>query len=243
MKPEERLFRFFTARRLPVILKPNHNSFYYAGAAGAELPRFNCKDTALLVIDLQRCYLRQGEDGGAAEAARWEPFRKRLADKVLPKVQSLERRFRAAGSEVIFARIACQKNNGSDRSLSQRLPGFNDLLMPRDSEGSQIIDSVAPQGDEITVCKTTDSALTGTNLRLMLCNMGIKNVVVCGIFTDQCVASTVRSLADESFFVVIPEDACAAGTMELHDHELEILNHIYAQVGTCAEVLAWTREG
>jgi nicotinamidase-related amidase len=35
--------------------------------------------------------------------------------------------------------------------------------------------------------------------------MEIANVVVAGIFTDQCVSSTVRSLADESFNVVVVE--------------------------------------
>ncbi len=36
----------------------------------------------------------------------------------------------------------------------------------------------------------------------------------------QCVSSTVRSLADESFGVVVVEDCCAAGTDELHRKEL-----------------------
>jgi nicotinamidase-related amidase len=40
--------------------------------------------------------------------------------------------------------------------------------------------------DDIVITKTTDSARTGTNLRLILSNMGIENVVVGGIFTDQC---------------------------------------------------------
>ena len=44
--------------------------------------------------------------------------------------------------------------------------------------------------------------------------MGIKNVVCSGIFTDQCVSSTVRSLADESFNVLVVEDCCAAATLE-----------------------------
>ncbi|MDY6261753.1 MAG: isochorismatase family cysteine hydrolase, partial [Succinivibrio sp.] len=94
----------------------------------------------------------------------------------------------------------------------------------------QIIDDIAPVNDEIVVTKTTDSALTGTNLRLILNNLGIKTVVCAGIFTDQCVASTVRSLSDESFNVVVLEDACAAGTMELHNAELTIINNIYAKV-------------
>ena len=82
----------------------------------------------------------------------------------------------------------------------------------------------------------TDSALTGSNLRLLLHNLGIRNVVCCGVFTDQCVSSTVRSLADESYNVIVVEDCCAAGSDELHDKELEIINMIYCQVMSCGEL-------
>jgi hypothetical protein len=69
---------------------------------------------------------------------------------------------------VIHARIACLLEDGRDRSLSQKMPGWNNLLMPLTSEASQIIPELAPAPGEIVVTKTTDSALTGTNLRLVL---------------------------------------------------------------------------
>jgi nicotinamidase-related amidase len=47
---------------------------------------------------------------------------------------------------------------------------------------------------------------------------------VTGIHTDQCVSSTVRSLGDENFNVIVVEDCCTAGTDELHQRELEIIN-------------------
>ena len=131
---------------------------------------------------------------------------------------------------MIFARIACLKTDGRDRSLSQKKPGFNYLLLPKDREDSQIVLELTPQDDDIVVIKTTDSALTGTNLRLVLRNMEIKNVIAVGIFTDQCVSSTVRSLADESFNVVVVEDCCAAATEELHLNELKSINMIYCHV-------------
>ena len=68
-------------------------------------------------------------------------------------------------------------------------------------------------------------------------NVGIKNVICCGIFTDQCVSSTVRSLADESFNVIVLEDCCAAGSDELHHKELEIINMIYCHVMSSGELL------
>ncbi len=79
-------------------------------------------------------------------------------------------------------------------------------------------------------------------MRLALRNMGIMNVVVSGIFTDQCVSSTVRSLADESFNVVVVEDCCVAATMELHEKELEIINVIYCHVVTLDEALGFFTE-
>ena len=60
--------------------------------------------------------------------------------------------------------------------------------------------------------------------------MGIKSVIVTGIFTDQCVSSTVRSLADESFEVLVVEDCCAAATDAIHHQELKIINMIYCHV-------------
>ncbi|MCA3573583.1 MAG: cysteine hydrolase, partial [Aestuariivirga sp.] len=77
---------------------------------------------------------------------------------------------------------------------------------------ARLVPELQPLGDEIVVTKTADSALTGTNLRLILHNLGIKTVICCGIFTDQCVSSAVRSLADES------------------DAELEIINMIYFHI-------------
>jgi hypothetical protein len=109
-------------------------------------------------------------------------------------------------------------------------PSWNELLLPKDSPASQLVPELSPHPGEIVVTKTTDSALTGTNLRLILANMGIRNVVLTGIFTDQCVSSTVRSLADESFNVIVIEDCCAAGTDELHRRESKIINMIYCHV-------------
>ena len=219
--------------------KTDYRSFYYANAEPPYDIVLKPATTALLVIDVQNTYLETPQD--VAEAERWQPFFDRMNTQVIPTAAELIADARKRGVEVIFARIACLKDDGRDRSLSQKKPGFNYLLLPKDRPDSQVVDALQPQGDEITVLKTTDSALTGTNLRLILQNMGIKDVVVAGIFTDQCVSSTVRSLADESFGVVVVEDACAAATDELHRHELEIINMIYCHVVQAAELNTfWT---
>ena len=214
--------------------KTAHRSFYYANAEEPADIRLDPATTALLVIDIQNTYLEPKET--PAENARWQPFFDRMRGTVIPNCARLIADARARGVEVIHARIACLKDNGRDRSLSQKKPGFNYLLLPKDRADGQIVAALAPEGDEIVITKTTDSALTGTNLRLILRNMGITDVICAGIFTDQCVSSTVRSLADESFGVLVVEDCCAAGTDELHRRELEIINMIYCHVVSQADL-------
>ncbi|MBK1621189.1 amidase [Lamprobacter modestohalophilus] len=214
--------------------KTAHRSFYYEGAPEPADPELKPNETALLCIDVQNYGMVLHDD--PAERARWAPFHERMRGKVIPRLQALQQQFRDNGLDVIHARIACQLEDGRDRSLSQKLPGWNNLLMPKDSEASQIIPELAPAPGEIVVTKTTDSAITGTNLRLILSNMGIRNLIVTGIYTDQCVSSTVRSLADESFQVILVEDCCAAGTDELHQQELAIINMIYCHVMSSEEL-------
>ncbi|MBK1635402.1 cysteine hydrolase family protein [Rhodovulum adriaticum] len=214
--------------------KTAYRSFYYETAPEPDDIVLPPAETALLVIDIQNTYLEPKDT--PEENTRWQPFFDRMNDIVIPNTRALQDWARDKGIEVIHARIACLKEDGRDRSLSQKKPGFNYLLLPKDRADSQIVDAVAPMDDEIVVTKTTDSALTGTNLRMVLHNMGIRNVIVAGIFTDQCISSSVRSLADESFNVVVVEDCCAAATDALHRHELEVINMIYCHVVSSEEV-------
>ena len=221
--------------------KTAYRSIYYDGAPEPADPDLSKESTALLVIDVQNTYLTRPDRASlsADEQRRYDalnPFHQRLREIVIPSTRELLGLFRENGYECLFARIACHTKNGRDRSLSQKMPGWNNLLLPKDEMPSQLVAELEPQGDEIVVTKTTDSALTGTNLRLILTNLGIKTVVCCGIFTDQCVSSTVRSLADESFGAVVVEDCCAAASNELHRKELEIINMIYCHVMSSAEL-------
>jgi nicotinamidase-related amidase len=217
--------------------KTAYRSFYYEHAPIPQDLTLDPKSTALLIIDVQNAYLTESSD--PLERGRWEPFMARMHTQVVPNIKRLIETARARAMNVMFARIACQTPDGRDRSLSQRKPGFNNLLLPKDEWASQIIDVLRPKPEEIVVLKTTDSALTGTNLRLILRNLGIEHVICVGIFTDQCVSSTVRSLADESFDVTVCYDACAAATDEIHDSELKAINWIYCQVASTEETIGF----
>ncbi|MCD7769420.1 MAG: cysteine hydrolase [Oscillospiraceae bacterium] len=219
-----------------------HVSFYYENDHDYGRIEIDPAKTALLIIDMQHVFITRPvlEDPTAEElanAARWEQFYEAIDSTVIPNNQRILRFFRSKGIEVMFAKIQCRKKSGSDRSLDQKATGYNELLLPPGDPLAEIVPALAPQEDEIVITKTTDSALTGSNLRLTLFNMGIDTVVVTGVLTDQCVSGTVRSLADESFKVWLIEDACRAATAQIQKNELEILNNIYCHVITTDELL------
>ena len=161
--------------------KTDYRSFYYQGAPEPSDLLLPADETVMLSIDVQNTYMAPSDD--PVERVRWAPFHERMRNIVIPTTVKLQDSFRQHGMDVLHARIACLLEDGRDRSLSQKKPGWNYLLLPKDREDAQIIPELAPREGEIVVTKTTDSALTGTNLRLVLHNMGIKNVVLTGIFT------------------------------------------------------------
>lgn len=226
-------------------MKPNpkYVSFYYETMT--EWPELivDTKKTALLIVDMQKEFVSReiGESIGFKEAGEWErwlPFHDRLDEIVVPNTVRLLEHFREAGMAVTFGRIACLRPDGEDRTPVQKTEGWNGMLIYVNTEEAQMIDELAPRPDEIVVNKTTDSVVAGTNYELLMRNLGIDTVVVTGIVTDQCVAGTVRGLADAGFRVICVHDACAAATMELHDAELKIMNFLYCNVLSTDETIA-----
>ena len=122
--------------------KTAYRSFYYEGAPEPEDLVLDRATTALLVIDIQNKYM--AVPSSTAEQKRWTPFFDRMNSVVIPNTRALIDLFRKHGIERLFARVGCLKADGRDRSLSQKKPGWNYLLMPRTSEETKYRGPVMP---------------------------------------------------------------------------------------------------
>ena len=120
---------------------------------------------------------------------------------------------------------------------TQARPGWNYTPLKIGSRDQEVVDELKPRDGEVVVCKTTDSTVMGTQYGHILRWMGIEHVVVGGLFTDQCVSSTVRDLSDWGYTVFLAEDATSAINADLQVWETRILNQIYCKVVSTEEVL------
>ncbi len=112
-----------------------------------------------------------------------------------------------------------------DRTPIESL-GLTNFSCPRNKWCSQIADEIAPKPSEIVVFKTTDSAVTGTNLRLILSTMGHKTVICAGIFTDQYVSSTVE-VSRMNCLCATCRKLLRSREETLREHELQVVDWIY----------------
>ncbi len=189
--------------------------------------------SALLFIDVQNfCAKREGgEFSGLSQSEmeeRYGYFLEQLAT-VIPRMQKLQAACRAARIEVLYATIESLTQDGRERSLDYKITGF---LVPRGSWDSKVIDELAPVGDEIVLPKGSSSVFVSTNIDYLLRNLGVRQLVISGLVTDQCVESAVRDACDLGYLVTLVTDACATYSAERHDDSLRAIKGYCRQIAT-----------
>jgi nicotinamidase-related amidase len=87
-------------------------------------------------------------------------------------------------------------------------PGTDTVFDPA-SGHVRPMDGLAPRDGEPVVRKTSVNAFTTTNLQQLLTSRGIRELVVCGIQTEQCCETTTRVASDLGYEVTFVTDATA----------------------------------
>ena len=190
--------------------------------------------SALLFIDVQNFSAQRGgaefKDYSADELEqKYGWFFQQLAARVLPNMQAIQSACRQAGVEVMYTTIESLTLDGRDRSLDYKITGFN---VPKGSWDGKVIDAIAPQGDEIVLPKSSSSVFVSTHIDYILRNLGVKQLVLAGLLTDQCVESAVRDACDLGYLVTLVSDACLTYSQERHDNSLRTI------CGYCRQVSA-----
>lgn len=177
--------------------------------------------TALLVIDVQNYTMEQGGEYAGMAAAeieqRYGYFFKEMRGRAIPNMRKLVGACRAAKIEVVYTVIASHTEDGRDLSLDYKI---SNMFCYKNSWDAQVLDEIAPVGDEIVLTKTSSSVFISTNIHYILGNLGVKQLIIVGALTDQCVDSAVRDACDLGYLVTVATDACATQSRVRHENSL-----------------------
>lgn len=154
--------------------------------AGAPLDAPALSDSVLVIIDAQNEYV-----SGAVPLVGM--------DQALGELKSLLGRVRTAGAPVIHI-------------AHKGAPGG---VFDRDANNGQIIDVVAPMGDEAVIEKALPNAFQGTDLHDQIRATGKATVIFTGFMSHMCVSSTMRVALDLGLSSAVAASACT--TRDLPD--------------------------
>lgn len=186
--------------------------------------------TALVLID---CQVDFGAPDGemAKRGADVKP-----AQAAVAKAEALAQAARGAGVKLVFVRLLSHPGGeGPIASEARARHGKDepDLCV----EGTRGADFIGPQpalGDAV-ISKTHFSAFARTGLAEQLHSQKIDTLVLAGLTTECCVASSAWDAFERDFHIFLAADACAAYEDALHRQALRALQMSGAILGSTAE--------
>lgn len=145
-------------------------------------------DTALVIIDIQNDYCRNGK------------MELEGIDNALENCKSLLEKCRSCNIPVFHV-----------QHISVHEGAF--FFLP-DTEGCKIHDSVQPNDEETIIVKNYPNSFMKTDLHKKLQQIGVKEIIVCGAMSHMCIDTTVRAAFELGYSINLIHDACATRDLE-----------------------------
>jgi maleamate amidohydrolase len=159
---------------------------------------------ALLLVDLQ-------EEQRCVPHYAVEDF-----DAVLANARKLLRAARAAPAMVVHAAYRRDFAAVPPRPLEPMTPDGRPTFSDKDSPLTAICREVEPVDGESVLFKNDASAFSDGRLELLLRGIPAEWLIVAGVWTEACVAATVRDAIARGIRVLLVKYACGSGTKAMH---------------------------
>ncbi|MEM7662150.1 MAG: cysteine hydrolase family protein [Pseudomonadota bacterium] len=176
----------------------------------------NASDTrlALVIIDVQK---------GMFDFPGIGPINK---TGLLSNIQVLIERAREAAYPIIYIK----HKGGPDHPFS------------KSADGHDIAAEIAPQPGDHIVLKSECGVFTNTELESLLQDLSIRHLVICGMQTEFCVDTAIRTAADRGYGVVVASGAHATfdserlSARQIAEHHEAVWAQTFGSVQTYDEI-------
>lgn len=147
------------------------------------------------------------------------------ADAAVRNAAAAVQQARRSGIPVIFTRHLYKLGRADQGPLLIRdSPALIANGLAAGSWDSDIVAELGCRGDDLKVDKVRFDAFQWTSMEHLLRGMNVTRLMMCGVVTNLCVETTVRSAFMRDLPVTLIEDCCAAKTRRLHELSIEVLS-------------------
>ena len=196
--------------------------------------------TALVVIDMQRAFTKDGAPSGSGETT-----------SVIPAINAIAAAVRAGGGHVAFSRATFDGSaDGGWPGFYRRMvePGLAEGILAALREGHELhaLDpglEVAPSDFVFPKCRYSAFAPGASPLPDFLASRGVATVIVVGTLTNICCESTARDAMQWGYETIMVSDANAARDRAAHEATLRTFLEFFGDVLTTAQVVALLKGG
>ncbi|MBV9383671.1 MAG: cysteine hydrolase [Streptosporangiaceae bacterium] len=133
---------------------------------------------------------------------------------------------RSAGVPVVFTRHQYRPGRADEgRSLVRNSPALAGIEgLAAGSWDADVVSELGCGPGDLVVDKVRFDAFQWTSLEPLLRGLGAAELIVCGVITNICVETTVRSAFMRDYPATVLADCCAAKTRRLHELSIEVLS-------------------
>jgi maleamate amidohydrolase len=149
-------------------------------------------------------------------------------DRVLANVERLQAAARQVAIPIYHSAYVVDTTLQAQRPFHPTMPDGKSAFSDVNDPLSAICPEVGPAGDEIVLIKTDASTFSQGEINLLLKARGIEWLYIVGVWTEACIAATVKDAVDLGFRVALVKDACGSGTAAMHESAiLNLANRLY----------------
>lgn len=181
------------------------------------------KDCAVLVIDMQSDFIREGA-----------PIECPGGRDIIPVLNKFLDFARSKEIPVIYTQ---EVHRPEKIDFGMELERSEPEHCVEGTPGVEIIAELAPKTSDFVVRKRRYSAFYLTDLEILLKGLKKKTLIITGVATNVCVYATTLDAQQRDHHVIVLKDCVAGTSVELHEAFLQNIDYVLGDVVTSAELI------
>lgn len=147
---------------------------------------------------------------------------------IVSNVQRLQQAARAAAMPLVHSAYIVDLGGGAAKPFHPVMDDGASAFSNAGDPLTAICPEIGPLGDEPLLVKSDASSFASGEMATLLAAQKVEWLFVSGVWTEACIAATVKDAVELGVRVILVKDACGSGSQAMHETAiLNLANRLY----------------